>query len=144
MSVAHHAPAQTSPRARSWIRRIWSGGQMTETCPEWCEDTHHADQEVGGNLDDLSHGTAYVATHLPVFDAEEGTLAWPVLAARINVDPYSEDPRRNVPHVTFEPWQDEVMECLDPDDFAAVIAQLRAHCDRLDEVLAKLTRVRGE
>ncbi|MFF3788346.1 DUF6907 domain-containing protein [Streptomyces sp. NPDC001933] len=85
-------------------------------------------------LDDLSHGAHFDGPRLDIFDAEHGTLPPPVLAGRINVDPYSEDPRRNVPHIHLEPFQDEVMECLDPQEFAAVIAQVRAHCERLDEV----------
>ncbi|MFF8422125.1 DUF6907 domain-containing protein [Streptomyces sp. NPDC015680] len=67
-----------------------------------------------------------------------------VLAGRINVDPYSEDPRRNVPHIHLEPFQDEVMECLDPQEFDAVIAQVRAHCERLDEVHTQLVMARAE
>ncbi|MFD0296834.1 DUF6907 domain-containing protein [Streptomyces sp. NPDC127061] len=67
-----------------------------------------------------------------------------VLACRINVDPYSEDPRRNVPHIHLEPFQDEAMECLDPQEFDAVIAQVRAHCERLDEVHTQLVMARVE
>ncbi|MGQ7747044.1 DUF6907 domain-containing protein [Streptomyces sp. WC2508] len=67
-----------------------------------------------------------------------------VLAGRINVDPYLKDPRRNVPHIHLEPFQDEVMECLDPQEFDAVIAQVRAHCERLDEVHTQLVMARAE
>jgi hypothetical protein len=44
--------------------------------------------------------------------------------------------------VLCEPSQDEPMEPLDPAGFAAVIAQIRAHCDALDEVLAALIQAR--
>jgi hypothetical protein len=79
-----------------------------------------------------------------VFDADLGSVARPVLASRINVDPYNDKPERRVPHLVLEPFQDEVMECLTPDEFAAVIAQVRAHCDRLEAVHAQLVKARAE
>ncbi|MGY3061574.1 hypothetical protein ACVWZD_005872 [Streptomyces sp. TE3672] len=36
------------------------------------------------------------------------------------------------------------MECLDPQEFDAVIAQVRAHCERLDEVHTQLVMARAE
>ncbi len=36
------------------------------------------------------------------------------------------------------------MECLDPQEFDAVIAQVRAHCERLDEVHPQLVMARAE
>ncbi|WP_436319636.1 DUF6907 domain-containing protein [Streptomyces syringium] len=63
-------------------------------------------------------------------------------ASRIAVDPYSEDSARCVPHVDFEPAPDDMVECLTPEGFAEIIAQVRAHCDRLDEVLARLVAAR--
>ncbi|WP_326768825.1 hypothetical protein OG978_33655 [Streptomyces sp. NBC_01591] len=134
-AVPSHSP-------RTWLRQIHSGGQIFETCPAWCTDNHRSDDS--GFLDDLSHGAHFNGPELPVSDAEHGSLPMPVFAGRINVDPYSEDPRRSVPHIHLEPFQDEVMECLDPREFAAVIAQVRAHCDRLDEVHAQLVKARAE
>ncbi|MCX4786495.1 hypothetical protein OG369_09955 [Streptomyces sp. NBC_01221] len=141
------APSQLPSKSpstshRTWLRHINSGDQIVETCPAWCTDSHRSDDS--GFLDDLSHGARFDGPELHVFDAEHGTLPLPVLAGRINVDPYSEDPRRHVPHIHLEPFQDEVMECLDPQEFAAVIAQVRAHCDRLDEVHAQLVKARAE
>ncbi|MER5618322.1 hypothetical protein [Streptomyces sp. NPDC002215] len=95
------------------------------------------------SADDLSHGAHFDGPRLDTFDTEHGTLPTPVLAGRINVDPYSEDPRRNVPHIHLEPFQDEVMQCLDPQEFAAVIAQVRAHCERLDELHTQLVMARA-
>jgi hypothetical protein len=137
-------PATVSSESapRTWLRRIHSGGQIVETCPDWCTDTHRNDGS--GCLDDLVHGAAFDGPELAVFDAVHGSLPTPILVGRINVDPYSSDPRRNVPHIHLEPFQDEVMECLTPDEFAAVIAQVRAHCDRLDEVHAQLVKARAE
>jgi hypothetical protein len=132
----------TSDAPRTWLRRIFTGGQIIESCPDWCTDSHFNDDS--GNLDDLCHGDYFDGPQLAVFDAEQGKLPMPILAGRINVDPYSSDPRRNTPHIHLEPFQDEVMECLTPDEFAAVIAQVRAHCDRLDEVHAQLVRIRAE
>ncbi|MFD8577365.1 DUF6907 domain-containing protein [Streptomyces virginiae] len=131
-----------SGKVRTWLRRIWSGGQIVESCPSWCTDGHHNDGD--GMLVDLSHGRDYGGTLLPVFDAKEGTIEMPVLDARISVDPYSDSPERRLPHVVLQPWEDEVMECLDPAAFAAVIAQIRAHCDRLDDVHAALVAARRE
>ncbi|MFJ1699449.1 DUF6907 domain-containing protein [Streptomyces sp. NPDC088252] len=141
------APSQLPSKSpsvphRTWLRRIHSGGQVVETCPAWCTDSHRNDDS--GFLEDLSHGTRFDGPGLAVFDAGHGTLSMPVLAGRINVDPYSDDPRRSVPHIHLEPFQDEVMECLTPDEFAEVITQVRAHCDRLDEVHAQLVKARAE
>ncbi|MFI5769615.1 DUF6907 domain-containing protein [Streptomyces sp. NPDC051658] len=142
-SVPSQLPSK-SPSAvpRTWLRHINSGGQIVETCPAWCTDSHRSDGS--GFLDDLSHGAHFNGPQVAVFDAEHGSLPMPVLAGRINVDPYSSDPRRSVPHIHLEPFQDEVMECLDPDEFAAVIAQVRAHCDRLNKVHAQLVKARAE
>jgi hypothetical protein len=151
MTVATQPPVGPSPAPteaasdagpRTWLRRIVSGGQIVESCPSWCTDSHATDGR--GCLEDLSHGSYFAGPELPVFDAEDGTLAVPVFAGRINVDPYSSDPKRNTPHLHLEPFPDEVMECLTPTEFAAVIARVRAHCDRMDEVLAELVRARSE
>lgn len=143
MTVLHEAPVKPAHGGvRTWLRRIWGGGQIVESCPSWCTDHHRNDED--GALVDLSHGRSFGGTMLRVFDAEEGTIEMPILDARINVDPYSDKPERRLPHVVFEPWEDEYMECLDPDGFAAVIAQVRAHCDRLDEVHAALVAARHE
>ncbi|MEU2674183.1 hypothetical protein ABZ622_36040, partial [Streptomyces sp. NPDC007164] len=110
MTVLHDAPAVPAPTSeqapptspRTWLRRIQTGGQIVETCPEWCTDSHRNDAR--GHLDDLSHGSAFDGPALSVFDATHGALPVPILAGRINVDPYSSDPRRNVPHLTLEPF----------------------------------------
>ncbi|MFE7566879.1 DUF6907 domain-containing protein [Streptomyces sp. NPDC057539] len=142
-----HSPAATapspSPGPRTWLRRIETGGQIVETCPPWCTDPHRND--AVGALDDLQHGSDFEGTDLEVFDAEDGTCAWPLLSGRISVDPYSEDARRRVPHISLDVFKDEVMEALTPKEFAAVIARVRAHCDRLEaEVLTELVRARAE
>lgn len=133
----HVAEPTTAPSpVRSWLRRIIGGGQIIETCPAWCTDSHQND--TTGHLDDLVHGVDFPGMHLPVHDAEHGTLAMPVLAARLQVDPYSEDEAQNVPHVLLFPDEDADPACLGPDEFAAAIAAVRAHCDRLDQVHAQL------
>ncbi|MFI8942715.1 DUF6907 domain-containing protein [Streptomyces syringium] len=134
-------PSGSAASSRTWVRKIAGGGRIVESCPEWCGMTHWNDQD--GALDDLAHCSADVSVKVPVFDAAEGTLALPILAARIAVDPYSEDPARCVPHVDFEPAPDDMVECLSPEGFAEIIAQVRAHCDRLDEVLARLVAARA-
>ena len=136
------SPAAPSPSPRSWLRKIAGGGQIIEACPSYCTDSHFNDDRT--YLADLSHGTYFAGVELPVFDAEHGTRLAPVLSGRINIDPYSSDPRRNVPHMDLEPWQDEVMECLDPEEVAAVIAKVRAQCDRLEELHAQLVAARAE
>lgn len=141
--VMPERPVVAEPgKVRTWLRRIWGGGQIVESCPSWCTDRHFGDET--GPLVELSHGRDFGGTMLPVFDIEEGAIEMPVLGARINVDPYSDDPERRLPHVVLQPWEDEFMECLDPDQFAAVIAQVRAHCDRLGEVHAVLVAARRE
>ncbi|MEV8474859.1 hypothetical protein [Streptomyces sp. NPDC051173] len=81
---------------------------------------------------------------LSVFDAEYGQVAMPVLAARISVDPYSDDPRLNVPHAVVEPWMDAVMDGLSPEEFAAVIGQVEAHLVQLRRVHAELEAALAE
>lgn len=113
-----------------------------EMCPAWCSDSHHNDAD--GRLDDLRHGVCLDGTLLPLFDADLGAVAMPLLAARLNVDPYSENPNRRVPHVVLELWQGRVMECLSPDDFAAVIRQVRVQCDRLEEIHRRLAAAQAD
>ncbi|MFJ4918029.1 DUF6907 domain-containing protein [Streptomyces sp. NPDC088726] len=142
--------ANTVSRApKTWVRDVGSTGRLVETCPAeaggatWCEDSHDQDQH-STCLDDLQHGFYFSGPELPVFDATDGTALVPVLAGRVQVDPYSRDLRRRRPHLNFEPFQDEVMECLTPDDFAQIIGTVRAHCDRLDEVHARFAAVHAE
>ncbi|MFF1843079.1 DUF6907 domain-containing protein [Streptomyces sp. NPDC058217] len=143
-SLASTPPAAgPSSARRSWLRKLRGGGQIVESCPDWCTDNHRGD--ASGALIDLSHGSNFPGTPMAVFDAALGTVAMPLLASRINVDPYSDQPERRVPHVVLEPFQDEVMECLSPDEFAAVIAQVRERCDFLmGKVHAQLVKARAE
>ncbi|MGW6604237.1 DUF6907 domain-containing protein [Streptomyces sp. NPDC055036] len=145
-SASPPAPAVVHTSARvtyhTWLRRISTGGQIMETCPSFCTDSHHND-DIGA-LDDLQHGVEFDGLELAAFGVEDGAAKWPVLAGRINVDPYNEDAKRQVPHVNLSDFKDEVMECLSPDEFAATIAKLRAHCDTLEKVHAQLVQARAE
>jgi hypothetical protein len=140
------SPRLRAGRPRTWLREIIPSGQIVETCPAWCTSSHHADTR--GMLDDLVHVGDGVELEVETFDHwSDGTpvsLPSPVLRADVRIDPYSANPKRNVPFVSFEPWQDEVMDELGPEEFAAVIAQVRAHCDRLEGVLAQLVQARAE
>ncbi|MFD4946697.1 DUF6907 domain-containing protein [Streptomyces sp. NPDC058409] len=138
-AVVHTLARGTS---RTWLRKICTGGQIMETCPSFCTDNHRND-DIGA-LDDLQHGVEFEGPELAVLDVGDGTAEWPVLAGRINVDPYNEDSKRRVPHVNLSVFKDEVMECLSPDEFAAVIATVRAHCDGLEKVHAQLVQARAE
>ncbi|MFE7424265.1 DUF6907 domain-containing protein [Streptomyces sp. NPDC057545] len=135
-----HTPARFT--SRTWLRKIWTGGQIMERCPSFCTDNHRND-DIGA-LDDLQHGVEFDGPELAVFDVEDGTGKWPVLAGRINMDPHNEDMKRRVPHVNLSIFKDEVMECLSPDEFAAVIAKVRAYCDGLEKVHAQLVQARAE
>lgn len=135
-----HTPARVT--SRTWPRKIWTGGQIVEMCPSFCTDNHQND-DIGA-LDDLQHGVEFDGPKLAVLNVEGGTAEWPVLAGRINVDPYNEDAKRRVPHVNLSVFMDEVMECLSPAEFAAVIAKVRTHCDGLEKVHAQLLRARSE
>lgn len=150
MSVAS-TPSKTHPtnstdRPRTWLREIIPSGQIVETCPAWCVSSHRSDAR--GMLDDLVHVGDGVELVVDTFDHwQDGTpvsLPSPSLRADVRIDPYSPNPKRNLPFVSFEPWQDEVMDELGPEEFAAVIAQIRAHADRLDGVLAQLVAARAE
>jgi hypothetical protein len=137
---ATHAltPCPTTPRPRTWLREIITGGQTIETCSAWCAVSHDADRV--GMLDDLVHAADEHSLVLPGFDESSA-----ILSARVQVDPYDTDPRRNVPHVLFEPARDDVMGGLSPEEFVAVIGQVRAHLDLLEQtVLAQLVQARAE
>lgn len=127
-----------SPRPRTWLREIITGGQTIETCGSFCTATHAADRV--GMLDDLVHAADEVALVLPGCDESSA-----ILSARVQVDPYDTDPRRNVPHILFESARDEVLGALSPEEFVAVIGQVRAHLDLLEQtVLAQLVAARAE
>jgi hypothetical protein len=138
--------APTAPRPRTWLREIIPSGQTIETCPVWCVSSHLTDQR--GMLDDLVHVGEGVEMTVDTFDHwSDGTpvsLPSPALRADVRIDPYSANPKRSQPFVSFEPWQDEVMDELGPEEFAAVIAKIRAHADRLEGVLAQLVQARAE
>lgn len=140
--LPHQSPPIPSPASHSWVRHIRGGGQIVEACEKWCTDSHADD--LSGDLDDLQHGADFEGVPVEVPDALFGSLGMPVLAGRLNVSPYSEFPERRVPHVLLVPWEDAVTEALSPDEFAAVIAKLRAHCDALDAVHARLVTAVAE
>ncbi|MFF4403638.1 DUF6907 domain-containing protein [Streptomyces sp. NPDC001404] len=120
------------------------GGLHTEVCPAGCTSDHSSDAR-GAFLEDLVHllgGEASMT--VGVEDGVEGMVQLPVLRAQIQVEPYSPDARTRVPHVVLEPSAGEVVSGLGPVELAAVIARVRAHCDRLDEVLAQLVAARTE
>ncbi|MFD0344038.1 DUF6907 domain-containing protein [Streptomyces sp. NPDC127117] len=125
---------------RTWARVVGSTGYLVETCPEFCTDDHDSDQTAIG-VDDLNHGFCFTGPEFPVFDADQGTALVPILGGRVQFDPYSRDPRRRRPHMHFEPFQDEVMECLTPDEFARIIATIREHCDQLDAVYSRFAQI---
>lgn len=135
-------PAPASPR--TWLRHIVGGGQIVESCPEFCTRSHQYDGH--SNLDDLHHSADEVGAEVPVFDrwvdGEPVALSVPALVAQIRLDPYSENPRRNVPFATFELADGQMVDELSPDGLAAYIAQIREHCDRLDKVHAQLVQAR--
>lgn len=131
-------PAPTSPRPRTWRREIITGGQTIETCPAFCTASHVVDRV--GMLDDLVHAADEVSLVLPGCDESSA-----ILSARVQVDPYDTDPRRHVPHVLFESARDEVMGALSPEEFVAVLAEVRSHLDLLEQtVLAQLVAARAE
>lgn len=127
---------RATPAPRKWERIIGGTGRLIETCPPECEDSHATDK-VDMSIDDLCHGYYFSGPELPVFDAETGTALVPILAGRVQTDPYNANPDRRRPHLNFEPFQDEIMEGLTPNEFAQVIATVRAHCDELEKQHAK-------
>lgn len=139
-------PSTPSTCLRTWVRRITGGGQTVESCPEWCTADHRVD--ASGSLDDLTHAADAVGTRMPLLDkwidGEPVTVQVPILLAQIRLDPYSENPRRNVPFAALELTDNDMLDELSPNEFAAYIAQIRAHCDDLDQVHARLVQARGE
>jgi hypothetical protein len=137
---------QPGTRPRTWLRRIIGGGQIVETCPSWCTASHVDDDH--GMLTELLHVGPEIATPVEVFagwsDGAPVTAPMPLLSARVQIAPYSDNPRRNVPHVELEVWQDQSMEGVTPEELAAVIARVRAHCDRLEQVHAQLVEALAE
>lgn len=134
-------PNTTGPR--TWLRRILGGGQIVETCPTWCTDHHRGDDH--GTVDDLQHGAYLPGLGVEVHDGTTTTVTMPVLAPRIAVDPYDEDPARRAPHVLVEVWQDAYTPPLGPDGLVDLIGRLRAHADRLEqETLTQLVAARAE
>lgn len=131
-----------SQAPRTFERVVGKTGRIVETCPSYCADSHANDKD--GALDDLTHGFYFTGPELPIFDATDGVSLVPILAGRIQTDPYSRDPQRRQPHMNFEPFQDEVMETLTPDEFAQIIATIRAHCDQLDKVHARFAEIHDQ
>jgi hypothetical protein len=124
--------SQSASRPRTWLRRIIGGGQIVERCAAWCTADHAHD--VHSNLDDLTHRSDLTAVDLLV----------EALIAQVRVDPYSENPRRHIPYATFEATDGFMLDELGPEELAAIIAKIRAHCDALDGVLALLIQARAE
>ncbi|MFI1253195.1 DUF6907 domain-containing protein [Streptomyces netropsis] len=140
--AASAATGQAEGAPRTWVREIRPSAQVTEICPAYCTDHHTNDQS--GDLDDLTHGFYFDGPKFPVFDATEGSASVPVLGGRLQICPYSSDPKQRAPHLNFEPFQDEVMEHLDPEEFAEVIRMIRAQCDQLDAIHRQFVEIHAE
>lgn len=144
-TVPNHALASQAPstRTRTWLRRIFGGGVLPERCPSWCVATHQNDQDL--TVGDLLHEGPSTSMRLPMHvDGTDMPMAWPVLAATVRQWPYDESEDRRQPYVGFEPAADEVI-VLDEDGLRSVIAQIRAHADRLEQqVLTQLVAARAE
>lgn len=136
-------PCLPADRPRTWLRRIFGGGVVPEACPSWCVATHQNDQDL--TVGDLMHEGPTAAMRLPMHvDGGDMPMAWPVLAATVRQWPYDESEDRRQPYVGFEPAADEVI-VLGEDGLRTVIAQIRAHADRLEQqVLAQLVAARAE
>lgn len=130
---------------RTWLRRIIGGGQIVETCPKWCDGEHENDRERPQNLDDLTHRSEAVALEVKLRPGCDVTpVMWPILSARIVVDPYSSEFGWNQPHILFEAAPDDIADDLTPAQFRAMVAQVRAHCDRLDALADAAERAVAE
>lgn len=143
-SPATSAVAPVTPSApRTWVRRITGGGQIIETCPTWCTANHVNGRE--SHLDDLTHTGLDVEMQTMLHKAgTDGPDCWPILMATIAADPYSENPARRMPHVVLQPSLDDVIENVGPEQLTAFVRDVRAHCDRLDQVVERLVQARAE
>lgn len=135
MSVASETPVATFQR-RTWLRRITTGGQIIESCPSWCTDSH-ANDHTDTSLDDLQHGTSLPGLDVQVSDYAGSTVPMPLLAPRIAVEPYSDDPARRVPHVMLEVWQDEYLPPMDAASAVAVIDAAQAHLGLVKRLIVR-------
>lgn len=134
-------PRRVAPRA--WSRWLLDGSERVETCPSWCTDSHVND--TFGAVDDLQHGASLPGVDVPVSDWQGGTVPLPLLAPRIAVDPYSDDPARQVPHLLIEVAEDQFTTALDPTGALAAIGTVREHLDELERiVLGQLAPARAE
>lgn len=145
-ALTQSLPAPAAGRPRTWLRRIMGGGQTIESCPSWCTNDHlHAQ---GSALADLTHTSEPIAAEVEVFDmwadGEAVTLQASVLSAQIRQNPYSENAKRNLPFVAFEPTDGEIADELSPEEFAEVIDTLQAHVERLRLMHARLVQARAE
>ncbi len=120
-------------------------GPFFTWCPLGCITDHTDDIRRGTALEDLCHDVGpAVSTSLSVWSAEHGTEEVRVLAGQICVQPYAQDARRTLPHVSLEVFQDEWMESLGPDELGQVIADLRAHLDALEDLRDRLVQARAQ
>lgn len=147
--VPAQLPQAAPPRVPEPVRGRFTvplvdGGLHVEVCPAGCVTDHSSDAR-GAFLEDLAHVLGgEVSMTIEVEDGVEGAVQLPVLRGQIQVDPYSTDPRTRVPHVVLEPSAGEVVSGLGPVELAAVIARVRAHCDRLERLGRRLAVARLE
>jgi hypothetical protein len=112
------------------------GATMTVTCPDWCESDHAEDETHGTYLEDFGHRGHEEALHVDLGDGDSED----VLLCEITQYPFGRDLRK--PTALLWPTLDMTEGHLDPDELAALGAQLHEYADALVVMSVRLAGIR--
>ncbi|MFD5572234.1 DUF6907 domain-containing protein [Streptomyces cadmiisoli] len=141
---AHTAPPAPTPPTWSFTDKD-TGQPRTVTCLEGCTNSHDSDIETPTYPVDVycwNTGNGSEAT-LPINTTGE-TEDYRILTTVITIDPFHDNPARNVPHAVVEVIDEHHIEDLDPDGLQAVIDTFEQRLVEMRRRHAELVRIRNE
>lgn len=130
---------------RTWTFTSSVTGQpVTVACMPGCKLNHQLDVATPTHPTDVYCWTVADGDLTLPIDTTGTPEDYGVLTTRIEVDPFSADITRRLPHAVIEVIDDHYIAGLDPDGLMSVIGALAGRLEAMLQTHAELVRVRAE
>jgi predicted GIY-YIG superfamily endonuclease len=133
----------TDQRTWTFTNRV-TGEPVTVTCMPGCAISHEGDIETPTNPVDIFCWTAADGDVTLPIDTNGKPEDYGILTTRIEVEPFSPDIARRLPHAVVEVIDEHYIAGLDPDGLMSVIGMLARRLEAMLQTHAELVRIRAE